>query len=104
MLLGGYMGVPWYMSGRDNRVIAPFGFQEGRMRGQAFVTFPSVELAHHALVCVYTNETGYANSIFQNMSNCDVLYFVVNVVNGYVFKGKPMIIQFGRNPAAAKEK
>lgn len=50
--------------------------QEGRMRGQAFVTFPSVELAHHAL----------------------------NLVNGYVFKGKPMIIQFVRNPAAAKEK
>uniref|UniRef100_A0A2P2QMW5 U11/U12 small nuclear ribonucleoprotein 65 kDa protein-like n=1 Tax=Rhizophora mucronata TaxID=61149 RepID=A0A2P2QMW5_RHIMU len=48
--------------------------QEGRMRGQAFVTFPSVELAHQAL----------------------------NLVNGYVFKGKPMIIQFGRNPAAAK--
>ncbi|KDO40612.1 hypothetical protein CISIN_1g033648mg [Citrus sinensis] len=48
--------------------------QEGRMRGQAFVTFPSVELAHRAL----------------------------NLVNGYVFKGKPMIIQFGRNPAAAK--
>ncbi|KNA24518.1 hypothetical protein SOVF_015240 [Spinacia oleracea] len=48
--------------------------QEGRMRGQAFVTFPSVELAHHAL----------------------------NLVNGYVFKGKPMIIQFGRNPAASK--
>lgn len=48
--------------------------QEGRMRGQAFVTFPSVELAQHAL----------------------------NLVNGYVFKGKPMIIQFGRNPAAAK--
>ncbi|XP_028078534.1 U11/U12 small nuclear ribonucleoprotein 65 kDa protein isoform X3 [Camellia sinensis] len=43
--------------------------QEGRMRGQAFVTFPSIELAHHAL----------------------------NLVNGYVFKGKPMIIQFGRN-------
>ena len=56
------------------------------MRGQAFVTFPSVELAHHALVCVYTNETGYANSIFQNMSNCDVLYFVVvcNLVHSYV--------------------
>lgn len=49
--------------------------QEGRMRGQAFVTFPSVELAHHAL----------------------------NLVNGYQFKGKPMVIQFGRNPAAAKE-
>lgn len=48
--------------------------QEGRMRGQAFVTFPSVELAHRAL----------------------------NLVNGYAFKGKPMIIQFGRNPAAAK--
>uniref|UniRef100_A0A7C9DQG7 RRM domain-containing protein n=2 Tax=Opuntia streptacantha TaxID=393608 RepID=A0A7C9DQG7_OPUST len=47
--------------------------QEGRMRGQSFVTFPSVELAHRAL----------------------------NLVNGYVFKGKPMIIQFGRNPAAA---
>lgn len=47
--------------------------QEGRMRGQAFVTFPSVEVAHRAL----------------------------NLVNGYVFKGKPMIIQFGRNPAAA---
>ncbi|XP_008225267.1 PREDICTED: U11/U12 small nuclear ribonucleoprotein 65 kDa protein isoform X1 [Prunus mume] len=48
--------------------------QEGRMRGQAFVTFPSVELAHYAL----------------------------NLVNGYVFKGKPMIIQFGRNPAVGK--
>eukprot|EP00268_Persea_americana_P038748 TRINITY_DN3837_c0_g1_i10.p1 TRINITY_DN3837_c0_g1~~TRINITY_DN3837_c0_g1_i10.p1 ORF type:complete len:538 (-),score=126.06 TRINITY_DN3837_c0_g1_i10:670-2091(-) len=48
--------------------------QEGRMRGQAFVTFPSIDLAHHAL----------------------------NLVNGYVFKGKPMIIQFGRNPVAGK--
>ncbi|KAK7286524.1 hypothetical protein RJT34_21578 [Clitoria ternatea] len=48
--------------------------QEGRMRGQAFLTFPSIELAHHAL----------------------------NLVNGYVLKGKPMVIQFGRNPAAAK--
>ncbi|CAI9096942.1 OLC1v1033206C1 [Oldenlandia corymbosa var. corymbosa] len=48
--------------------------QEGRMRGQAFITFPSVELAQSAL----------------------------NLVNGYVFKGKPMIIQFGRNPGAAK--
>ncbi|KAK7396037.1 hypothetical protein VNO78_16737 [Psophocarpus tetragonolobus] len=48
--------------------------QEGRMRGQAFLTFPSIELAHHGL----------------------------NLVNGYVLKGKPMIIQFGRNPAAAK--
>nr|CAD1828951.1 unnamed protein product [Ananas comosus var. bracteatus] len=48
--------------------------QEGRMRGQAFVTFPSVDLAQHAL----------------------------NLANGYVFKGKAMIIQFGRNPVAGK--
>lgn len=48
--------------------------QEGRMRGQAFVTFPSVELAQRAL----------------------------NLTHGYVFKGKPMIIQFGRSPAASK--
>lgn len=48
--------------------------QEGRMRGQAFVTFASIELAHRAL----------------------------NLANGYVFKGKPMIIQFGRNPSAGK--
>ncbi|XP_062211119.1 U11/U12 small nuclear ribonucleoprotein 65 kDa protein-like [Phragmites australis] len=48
--------------------------QEGRMRGQAFVTFPTIELAQCAL----------------------------NLVHGYVFKGKPMIIQFGRNPAASK--
>ncbi|PIN14775.1 Spliceosomal protein snRNP-U1A/U2B [Handroanthus impetiginosus] len=48
--------------------------QEGRMRGQAFVTFPTVELARNAL----------------------------NAVNGYVFKGKPIVIQFGRSHAAAK--
>ncbi|XLR27912.1 hypothetical protein S83_055812 [Arachis hypogaea] len=48
--------------------------QEGRMRSQAFLTFPSIELAHQGL----------------------------NLVNGYVFKGKPMIIQFGRNPGATK--
>ncbi|XP_010458201.1 PREDICTED: U11/U12 small nuclear ribonucleoprotein 65 kDa protein-like [Camelina sativa] len=48
--------------------------QEGRMRGQAFLTFPSVEVAHRSL----------------------------NLVNGFVFKGKPMIIQFGRNPGSAK--
>ncbi|GFQ01850.1 U11/U12 small nuclear ribonucleoprotein 65 kDa protein [Phtheirospermum japonicum] len=47
--------------------------QEGRMRGQAFLTFPTLELARNAL----------------------------NVVNGYVFKGKPMVIQFGRSPTAA---
>ncbi|KAK6917729.1 RNA recognition motif domain [Dillenia turbinata] len=48
--------------------------QEGRMKGQAFVTFPYVDLALQAL----------------------------NLVNGYVFKGMPMNIQFGRNPAAMK--
>jgi len=29
-------------------------------------------------------------------------HWLQNLVNGYVLKGKPMIIQFGRNPAAAK--
>ncbi|KMZ73830.1 putative RNA binding protein [Zostera marina] len=50
--------------------------QEGRMRGQAFVTFPSIDLAQQAL----------------------------KLVNGYVFKGKPMIIQFGRNPVTSNTK
>ncbi|KAH6777118.1 RNA-binding family protein [Perilla frutescens var. frutescens] len=44
--------------------------QEGRMRGQAFVTFPTIELARNAL----------------------------SAVNGFVFKGKPIVIQFGRSP------
>ncbi|KFK43219.1 hypothetical protein AALP_AA1G096000 [Arabis alpina] len=48
--------------------------KEGRMREQAFLTFPSVEVAHRAL----------------------------NLVNGFVLKGKPMIIQFRKNPEAAK--
>lgn len=48
--------------------------QEGRMRGQAFVTCPSTELADHAL----------------------------NMAHGFVLKGKPMIIQFGRNPSSGK--
>ncbi|KAL0292932.1 UNVERIFIED_CONTAM: U11/U12 small nuclear ribonucleoprotein [Sesamum radiatum] len=48
--------------------------QEGRMRGQAFITFPTVELARNAL----------------------------NMANGYVFKGKPIVIQFGRNPPLLK--
>ncbi|KAF9604116.1 hypothetical protein IFM89_002791 [Coptis chinensis] len=29
-------------------------------------------------------------------------HMLQNLVNGYVFKGKPMIIQFGRNPGAAR--
>ncbi|WZZ56929.1 hypothetical protein YC2023_057036 [Brassica napus] len=28
--------------------------------------------------------------------------YLQNLVNGFVFKGKPMIIQFGRNPGSAK--
>lgn len=36
----------------DKNLIYFWKCQEGRMRGQAFVTFPSVELAHHALVCI----------------------------------------------------
>ncbi|XP_047327270.1 U11/U12 small nuclear ribonucleoprotein 65 kDa protein-like [Impatiens glandulifera] len=48
--------------------------QEGRMRGQAFVTFPSIELAHRAL----------------------------NLVNGYMLKNKSIIIQFGRSSTNTK--
>ncbi|XP_050351739.1 RNA-binding region-containing protein 3-like [Nymphalis io] len=47
--------------------------QEGRMKGQAFVTFPSVKIAEEAL-----NET-----------------------NGYLLKEKPMVVQFAR--AATKK-
>ncbi|KAK1318520.1 hypothetical protein QJS10_CPB04g00650 [Acorus calamus] len=50
--------------------------KEGRMRDQAFVTFPSIDLAKNAL----------------------------NLVHGYVFRGKPMIIQFRRKPAAGMSK
>ena len=32
------------------KLMASAEFHEGRMRGQAFLTFPSIELAHHALV------------------------------------------------------
>ena len=78
--------------------------QEGRMRGQAFVTFPSVELAQQGLV----------RTIFRNRSVYEPLYsgFVLltlpackmqNLVNGYMFKGKPMIVQFGRNPSAGRQ-
>lgn len=51
------------LTGFDVRVM-----QEGRMKGQAFVTFPSVRLAETAL-----NET-----------------------NGYMLKEKPMVVQFAR--------
>ncbi|XP_073128342.1 U11/U12 small nuclear ribonucleoprotein 65 kDa protein-like isoform X2 [Henckelia pumila] len=55
-------------------VVDDFYFIFGRMRGQAFVRFPTVELAHNAL----------------------------NAANGYLLKGKPIVLQFGRNPASAK--
>lgn len=51
------------MTGFDVRVM-----QEGRMKGQGFVTFPSVRIAETAL-----NET-----------------------NGYLLKEKPMVVQFAR--------
>ncbi|RWW54772.1 hypothetical protein BHE74_00038629, partial [Ensete ventricosum] len=37
------------------------------------------------------------NILIENYST-----MVQNLVNGYMFKGKPIIIQFGRNPAAGK--
>lgn len=46
--------------------------QDGRMKGQAFVTLPCVENAHQAL-----KET-----------------------NGYILKDKPMIVQFARSATA----
>jgi len=46
--------------------------QEGRMKGQAFITLPSVENAEQAL-----KET-----------------------NGYILKDKPMIVQFARSATA----
>lgn len=51
------------MTGFDVRVM-----QEGRMKGQAFVTFPNEELAETAL----------------------------NESNGYLLKDKPMVVQFAR--------
>eukprot|EP00850_Spirogloea_muscicola_P002866 SM000011S19044 [mRNA] locus=s11:550035:553810:- [translate_table: standard] len=44
--------------------------QEGRMRGQAFVTFPALNLAQKALVATH----------------------------GYLLKDKPMVVQYGRKP------
>ncbi|XP_069749215.1 RNA-binding protein 41 [Narcine bancroftii] len=46
-----------------------FRLLTGRMKGQAFITFPSIELAMEAL----------------------------NLVNGYNLMGKPIIIEFGQN-------
>ncbi|XP_062602101.1 RNA-binding protein 41-like [Saccostrea cucullata] len=45
---------------------------KGKMKGQAFITFPDIATASHAMECV----------------------------NGYNLKGKPVIIQFGRNSSS----
>eukprot|EP00850_Spirogloea_muscicola_P005697 SM000026S08946 [mRNA] locus=s26:670131:673915:- [translate_table: standard] len=47
---------------------------EGRMRGQAFVTFPALNLAQKALVATH----------------------------GYLLKDKPMVVQYGRKPVTRK--
>eukprot|EP00850_Spirogloea_muscicola_P004245 SM000018S03610 [mRNA] locus=s18:333966:337702:+ [translate_table: standard] len=47
---------------------------EGRMRGQAFVTFPAPNLAQKALVATH----------------------------GYLLKDKPMVVQYGRKPVTRK--
>lgn len=73
------------------------------MRGQAFVTFPSVELAQTALVCVLVrNPLDFPETVNSHHTDSALLGLLQNLVNGYVFKGKPMIIQFGRNAPAAK--
>ncbi|XP_030065891.1 RNA-binding protein 41 [Microcaecilia unicolor] len=48
-----------------------FRLLTGRMRGQAFITFPSAEVAQKALL----------------------------LVNGYILRGKPVVIEFGKNKA-----
>lgn len=53
----------------DHRIV--FKLCTGRMKGQAFVTFRDVETATAAL----------------------------ELVHGYDFKGKPVVVQYGRNPA-----
>ncbi|KAF3586310.1 hypothetical protein F2Q69_00026156, partial [Brassica cretica] len=99
--------------------------QEGRMRGQAFLTFPSVEVAHRALVIILNTFLLYVNvysavrlvaaghgvrtpcpaADADKICGRDIVCGSNsgnNLVNGFVFKGKPMIIQFGRNPGSAK--
>ncbi|XP_059472213.1 RNA-binding region-containing protein 3-like isoform X2 [Neocloeon triangulifer] len=53
----------------DNKMFDILHMTEGRMKGQAFVTFPSVSQAQTAL----------------------------QEVNGYILNDKPMVIQFGRS-------
>ncbi|XP_061189468.1 RNA-binding protein 41-like [Saccostrea echinata] len=47
---------------------------KGKMKGQAFITFPDIDTASYAMECV----------------------------NGYNLKGKPIIIQFGRNSPSSQ--
>ena len=118
------------------------------MRGQAFVTFSSTELAQEALVsthhlwkefhfrmwsflrCIRISETccsvhpshvvSYTGALIMVMMDAYVDHFLKifglilkptiyscwccwqGLTNGYILKGKPMVIQFGRNPSAAK--
>ncbi|XP_046395090.1 RNA-binding protein 41-like [Ischnura elegans] len=51
----------------ENRIV--YRLMTGRMRGQAFITFPNAEKASMAL----------------------------EAVNGYFYKGKPMVVQFGKS-------
>ncbi|XP_065211882.1 RNA-binding region-containing protein 3-like [Planococcus citri] len=64
-----------YSKANSNELQSTFNIrlmQEGRMKGQAFITLPNVELAELAL-----KET-----------------------NGYIVKGKPMVIQFAKKAAS----
>lgn len=44
--------------------------QEGRMRGQAFVTFPTVELAQRALVSDFVIDMIYCFVMLHGMTHC----------------------------------
>ena len=63
--------------------IIAIGFQEGRMRGQAFVTFPSVELAHRALVCILQNAIWCASLFSGACQLVHIVYFVTRVVTPF---------------------
>ncbi|XP_047003365.1 RNA-binding protein 41-like isoform X1 [Schistocerca americana] len=56
-----------FESSEDKRII--YRLMTGRMKGQAFITFPTTDMATKAL----------------------------ETVNGYVLKGKPIIIQYGKS-------
>lgn len=51
------------------------------MRGQAFLTFPSIELALHALVC-YSQEIGF--TVFTCLLKNDVIIFKMIMFSGFL--------------------